>query len=156
MDIFIVALLLVVGIAAWLFYKKTNRLAPTSTQPTLRLQGGGKYEFAVMGVARYRPAFEKICGNDQRDPKIVEALLVLEDTESHDKKAVRVEVQGRTVGYLPTDIAEAYRKRLLESGYPGARSICNAKIIVRMHSSIGGNADYALRLDLPQKRSSGK
>jgi HIRAN domain-containing protein len=155
MDILIVALL-VLGSAAWLFYKKTRRVASTSNHPTLRLQGGGTYEHAVLGVARYRPALEKICDVDQRDPKTVEALLVPEDANPRDKKAVRVEVQGHTVGYLPTELAEAYRTRLVESGYPGARSICKAKIIVRMHSSLGGHADYSVRLDLPQKRSSGR
>jgi hypothetical protein len=109
-----------------------------------------------LGVARYRLALEKICGHDQREPKVVEALLVPEDADLPDKKGVRVEIQGHTVGYLPADLAKAYRKRLVESGYPGARSICNAKVIVRMHSSIGGNADYLVRLDLPQKRSNGK
>jgi hypothetical protein len=44
---------------------------------------------------------------------------------------------------------------LAESGYPDARSICNAKISVRLHS-VGGDPDYAVRLDLPQKRSNGK
>jgi hypothetical protein len=107
-----------------------------------------------VGVGRYRSAIEKICGHDQRDPKIVDALLIPE--ESHDKKVVRVEIQGLTVGYLLPELAEAYRRRLVESGYPGARSICSAKIIVRLHSSIGGSADYAVRLDLPQKRSNGK
>lgn len=155
MDIFIVALL-VLGTAAWLFYRKNNRVAAPSNQPTLRLQGGGTYEHAVLGVARYRSALEKICDVNQRDPKTVEALLVPEDANSRDKNAVRVEVQGHTVGYLPTELAGAYRTRLVQSGYPGARGICKAKIIVRLHSSIGGHADYAVRLDLPQKRSNGK
>jgi hypothetical protein len=154
MDVWTLAVVLGVGIALWLYYKKRHRPAAISTQPTLRLQGGGKYEFAVVGVGRYRSALEKICGRDQRDPKIVDALLIPE--ESHDKKVVRVEIQGMAVGYLLPELAEAYRRRLLESGYPGARSICNAKIIVRLHSSIGGSADYAVRLDLPQKRSNGK
>ena len=159
MDIVLVAILLVAGSAAWLFYKKNHRAAsiPNPNQPTLRLQGGGKFEFAILGVSRYRSALEKICDANAREPKTVEALLVPEDANPRDKSAVRVEVQGRTVGYLPAEVAEAYRRRLLESGYPGARSLCKARIIARMHSSLGGpTADYSVRLDLPQKRSNGK
>ena len=159
MDIVIVGVLLVAGSAAWLFYKKNHRAASISNpnQPTLRLQGGGKFEFAVLGVARYRNSLEKICDADRREPKTVEALLVPEDANPRDKSAVRVEVEGRTVGYLPAEVAEAYRRRLLESGYPGAHSLCKARIIARMHSSMGGRtADYSVRLDLPQKRSGDK
>ena len=67
---------------------------------------------------------------------------------------MRVEVKGRTVGYLAPEFAEVYRKRLVESGYPGARSRCKAKIIPRLHSSFSRGTHYAIHLDLPQKRSS--
>ena len=149
MEIAIVVLLLVAGVAAWLFYKKRARPSPTSRLPTLRLQGGGKYESVVAGVGRYRAALEKLCPASQSEATIVDALLVPEPT---NKKGVRVEVGGHTVGYLPTELAEAYRIRLVESGYPGSNSICKAKIISRMQSSMGGHADYSVRLDLPQKR----
>ena len=153
MDIFVAALLLAAGSAAWLFYRKRNRVAPISNQPPLRLQGRGAYEFAVLGVSHYRPALEKLCDARQPDPRTVDALLVLEDTNPRDKSAVRVEIEGRTVGYLAPELAQAYRRRLVESGYPGARGICKARLVVRMHSSMGGHADYSVRLDLPQKRS---
>lgn len=150
MDIFIAAAVLALGVAAWLFYRKRNHAIPRSNQSTLRLRGGGKYEFAVVGVARHRPALAKLCDVDQRDAKTVEALLVPEHDAARNRKSVRVEVEGQTVGYLPTELAEAYRRRVAESGYPGARSSCNARISVRMHS-VGGNPEYAVRLDLPQK-----
>ena len=152
MEIVIVALLLVAGAAAWLFYKKRGDRSPKSSQPTLRLRGGGKYDSAVTGVARFRAALEDICGADQRDDKVVEALLVPEHDAARDRKSVRVEVQGNTVGYLPAKLAEAYRTRMLDGGYPEARSMCNAKISVRLHS-VGGDPEYTVRLDLPQKRS---
>ena len=76
------------------------------------------------------------------------------DANERDKNAVRVEIKGRTVGYLPPEFAEVYLNRLVESGYPGARSRCKAKIIPRLHSSFGRGAHYAIHLDLPQKPSS--
>jgi hypothetical protein len=146
----VVVLLLVAGVAAWLFYKKrVDQPSPTSRPPTLRLRGGGKFESAVVGVVRFRTALEEICGADQSGPKTVDAVLV-PDAGGRDRKAVRVDVQGLTVGYLPAELAEAYHRRLSESGYPGARSICKAKIGVRTHGVSG--TDYAVSLDLPQKR----
>ena len=153
----IVIVLLVGCVAAWLFYKKrkgSDAPSLTSRQPPLRLQGPGTFEFVVLGAARHQPDLEKLCDVRQSDPKIVEALLVPADANEKYKNAVSVEVQGRTVGYLAPELAEAYRKRLVESGYPGARTRCKAKIIARLHSSVGGSTDYAIRLDLPQKRSS--
>ena len=78
MEIVIVVLLLAAGVSAWRFYKKRDRSSPKSRQPTLRLRGGGKYESTVAGVARFREALERLCGADQRDDKIVEALLIPE------------------------------------------------------------------------------
>jgi hypothetical protein len=155
MTIFLVVLLLVAAGAAWHYFGKRKRSAPTSRQPALRLRGDGTYNSAVVGVARFRAALEDVCGSDQRDDKVVEALLVPEHDAARDRKSVRVEVEGNTVGYLPANLAEAYRKRLLESGYPEARSVCNAKISIRLHS-VGGDSDFTVRLDLPQKGSTGK
>ena len=152
MEIVIVALLFAAGAAAWLFYVKRGHRSPRSSQPTLRLRGGGKYESTVAGVARFRAALEDICGADQRNDKIVEALLVPEHDAARDRKSVRVEVEGHTVGYLPARLAEAYRTRMLDGGYPEARSICRAKISIRLHS-VGDDSDYTVRLDLPQKRT---
>ena len=151
MDFFLLALLLVAGSAVWILFRKSNRVAPVSNQTTLRLQGGGAYEFAVLGVSRYRAALEKLCDAGQGDPRTVDALLIPEDNNARDRNAVRVEVQGRTVGYLPPELAEAYRKRLAESGYPGARGICKARLAGRMHSSMGRIMDYSVRLDLPKR-----
>jgi HIRAN domain-containing protein len=156
MDIFLVALLLVAGSAAWFFYKKQRRVAPITNQTILRLHGGGTYDVGLVGTSRYRPALEKLCEVDQQEPRIVDALLVLDDNNVKDKNAVRVEVQGRQIGYLAPELAEAYRRRLVEGGYPGARSTCKAKIMPRMHSSLGHRGDYSIRLDLPQKRAAAK
>lgn len=149
MFIFSAGLVIVICVAAWFFYKKSNRFATRSGGPTLRLHGGEKYEYAIVGVARFRPALEEICDDTRRDSSTVEAVLVPDDG-GRDRKAVRVDVQGHTVGYLPAGLAEAYRKRLVESGYPNARSICKAKIIVRAQGVSG--SEYAVRLDLPQKQ----
>lgn len=150
----ILLLLLFAGVLlGWLFFKKHQEQASSSADPAIRLQGGGKYEFAVLGVSRYQTALEKIYGKDHRDDgKQVEAVLVLEDSNPHDQKAVRVDIQGLTVGYLPGDLAREYRRRLEEGSYLKVRGVCKARIFSRMYRSIGG-AEFTVRLDLPPKRA---
>jgi hypothetical protein len=106
----------------------------------------------LVGVSRYLLNLEKIYGTDHADDegKVVDAVLILDNNNAKDKNAVRVEVQGQTVGYLPPDLAKAYRRRLQEGAYLNARGICKARITSRMYRSIG--ADYVIRLDLPEKK----
>jgi hypothetical protein len=84
--------------------------------------------------------------------KQVDAVLVLEENNSHDKSAVRVDIQGQTVDYLSGDLAREYRRRLSEGAYLKVRGICKAKITSRMYRSLG--ADFNVRLDLQAKRAS--
>jgi len=152
----IVALILILGALAWLFYKKRPRQTASDTGPKIRLHGAGTYDFGIVGASRYRATLETIYGKDylDRDSKQVEATLVLDDTNAQDNKAVRVDIQGRAVGHLPRELAREYRQRLVEGGYPNAQGVCKAKIISRVAQV--GNADFTVRLDLPPKGSSGK
>jgi hypothetical protein len=149
MSIFTATLLILLCMTAWLFHKRSMSPAATPAERAFRLHGEGRYEFPVVGVARHRTALERICASLQPEARTVDALLVLEDAGSSDRKMVRIAVQGLTVGYLPAELAEAYRRRLAESGHPEARSVCKARITVRTHGITG--PEYAVRLDLPQK-----
>jgi hypothetical protein len=154
MQIFVLTLVVAGVLLGWFLYKKRQREFPLSADPTIRFNGNGKYEFAVVGVSRYRPALEKIYGNDHREDegKQVEAVLILEENNPQDKNAVRVDIQGQTVGYLPGDLAREYRRRLDEGAYLKVRGVCKARITSRMYRSLG--ADFNVRLDLPAKRAS--
>lgn len=159
MDIF-VALVFAGLPLAWVLHKfasaalagiphKTGaRRAISPGDPTVRLHGGGTYDFAIVGTSRYRSALERIYGAGSPDHagKEVDAVLVLEKTN----QAVRVEVEGHTVGHLPADLAGEYRRRLAEGGYVNARGACRARITVRYGAV--DHVDFAVRLDLPPKR----
>jgi hypothetical protein len=137
---------------AWSIYNGRARKSPLPADPIIRLHGRGTYEFAIVGSSRYRSALEKIHGDGLPDHvgKEVEAVLVLEKTNH----AVRVEVQGHTVGHLPTDLAGEYRRRLMEVGHLNVRGACRARITGR-HGAVD-YVDFAVRLDLPPKGLSGK
>jgi hypothetical protein len=141
---------------AWILYKFAsvpraavldNRSA-RHADPIIRLHGRGTFEFAIVGTSRYRSALEKIHGpgSPGHAGKDVEAVLVLEKTN----RTVRVEIQGHTVGHLPPELADEYRRRLVEGGYLNARGTCCARITGR-HGAVD-YVDFAVRLDLPPKR----
>ena len=154
MDIFVAVMFAGVPLA-WMLYKFASvpRAAvldkgARQAEPVIRLHGRGTYEFAIVGTSRYRSALERIHGDGSPDHagKEVQAVLVLEKTN----QAVRVEVQGHTVGHLPPDLAGEYRRRLADGGYLNARSTCSARITGR-HGAVD-YVDFAVRLDLPPKR----
>lgn len=75
--------------------------------PAGDLDGPAEYEVEVVGESHYQPALEHLCGGRSRDSaeKYCKAVLVLEDSNRHDPQAVRVDIDGRTVGYLPRHTA---------------------------------------------------
>ncbi len=80
------------------------------------------YPVEVVGESHYQDALEALCGGRTYDgvEKYCTASLVLEDSNPYDHNAVRVDISGRTVGYLSRDAAKAYRLRLKQSGRLGA------------------------------------
>jgi hypothetical protein len=149
----IIAVILLLGAAAWLFYKKRPNQTTSDAGPTVRLQGAGTYDFAIVGASRYRSALKRIYGDDDpgHSTKEVDATLILEDANKQGTKSVRVDIQGRAVGYLPRELAHEYRQRLVEGGYPRVQGICKAKITLHMAHGMG-DADFTVRLDLPPKK----
>ena len=150
----IVSALVITGVSAgWLLYKRHKHDAHLLTdQPSLRLNGGCTYQYTVVGVSRYQSTLKSIYGKDEdeHESRKAEATLIVEDRNGKDRTTVRVEIEGRTVGYLPNDIAAEYRLRLLDAGYTDTRGVCRARIVA--HRSHSGNGfEYTVRLDLPPK-----
>jgi len=88
---------------------------------TAFLPGPKTFSIGVVGESHYQSAVESICGGrtDQGHEKIVEAVLLHEDNNPYDSKAIRVDIQGNTVGYLSRENARQYRKRLEKAGHKG-------------------------------------
>lgn len=106
----------------------------------VHLTGPELYAIELKGESHYQTALRSICSRDRE--KIVIATLVYEDDNPHDDKAIRVDVKGKTVGYLSRENARQYRERLAEAGYPGYTATCFAEIGK-------GKPGYGVRLDLP-------
>ena len=143
------AVILVVATLAggWFYYRRSHTRKTPKNEGAVWLNGHGGYEFAALGVSRYRPALQKIYGDTSvsGEGKLVQAALVLDGSD-----AVRVEVGGVIVGHLPAQLAKEYRQRLVDAGHPKARGVCKAKISARSGVDY---IDYAVRLDLPSRNS---
>lgn len=118
---------------------------------TTKLLGTSTFLIDIVGESRYQSALESICGkrSDVSQEKLVEAVLVCEDDNPYDDKAVRVDIQGKTVGYLSREIAREYRRRLNESGHKNDTTVCFAKIVGGWDRGSGDKGNFGVKLDLP-------
>ena len=133
------------GLIDFIFRKfsKNNKLA--------RLPGPNTYSVDVVGESHYQSALELICGGrtEESQQKIVNAVLVHEDNNAHDSNAVRIDINGMTVGYLSRSNAKEYRKILEEAGYKGINASCSAMIVGGWDRGRGDRGHFGIRLDLP-------
>jgi len=129
---------------------------PAGKQETFILVGSIKYERRITGDGQHQAALEAICGpRVQRGVHRFEtAWLVAEEKNPRDKNArdnngVRVEIKGRTVGYLSPQHAALFRQQLSARGMPNAIGQCQALITGGWTSSDGRKGNYEVSLDLP-------
>src|SRR6476620_3466584 len=71
----------------------------SEAQSTAFLPGPKTFSIGVVGESHYQSALESICGGrtDQGHEKILEAVLLHEDNNPYDSKAIRVDIQKNTV-----------------------------------------------------------
>jgi hypothetical protein len=132
---------------------------------------GGWFKTDVVGESHYQPHIRSVYGRHETkgaDPLaeqirqwaaargvslkgfvVVYARLILEDENPYDRKAVRVEVDGGTVGHLSREDAREYRRLLQKAGKPRAIGICKARI----RGGEGMPLGVALNIDLFDDRS---
>ncbi len=115
------------------------------------LPGPGTYSVDIVGESKYQSALEAICGGrtDESQEKIVVATLVHEDNNPYDNKAIRVDVESHTVGYLSREDARQYRKSLKAAGHPGITATCSAIIVGGWDRGDGDIGHFGVKIDLP-------
>jgi hypothetical protein len=94
------------------------------------LDGNGSYSLEVVGESNYQKALERACGGRTKESQdlIVTAVLILDDDNPYDPKAVCVTVDGRTVGFLSRDHAKRFRARLRREGIREYEFPCKGNI----------------------------
>jgi hypothetical protein len=114
------------------------------------LSGKGDFSFEIVGESHYQDNLERICGvrTIEGEDKIVQATLVHDDDNQYDNKAIRVDIDGNTVGYLSRGDARAYREMLEKRGLQGITTICSAKIVGGWDRGRRDKGHYGVKLDL--------
>jgi hypothetical protein len=115
------------------------------------IEGPGRFEFDIVGESNYQPALRRIAGPKTEDSKRhpCVATLVLEDENPHDNLAVRVDIDGETVGYMDRRMARQYRKELTRQGIKGYRLRAQALIVGGWNRGGDDQGHYGVKLDLP-------
>lgn len=113
--------------------------------------GPGKFDFDVVGESFHQDALAEICGGKCFDGHRieVEAMLIPEDENPHDPKAVRVEIHGHHVGHLSRKLARSFRKVLAEIAPAGTPAKCRAIIVGGWDRGDGDQGHFGVKLDLP-------
>jgi len=130
-----------VGLFSWFF----GRGAPPAVQ--LRREGS-RGHFEVAGEYYNQDALKGIwrrSGKPESNIIDVHARLVFEDNNPHDSSAVRVEIAGRKVGYVPAGFAGEFRRRLQEMSPDSRAASCTAHVIEKQ----SGELLVVLNLDWP-------
>jgi hypothetical protein len=137
-------------------FSSKNSEPQTPKEPDIAvLRGDGKFALEVVGESYYQDALESICGprtgksvNEKRT-----AMLILEDNNPKDKNAVRVEIQGKQVGYLSRKVSVLYRQQIKAGGMPKAIGECQAVIKGGWDRGENNKGTYGVWLDIPVEES---
>ena len=123
--------------------------APAVTVPA-QLAGDGSFSLPIVGESKYQDALERICGRRTRAGHdiVTVASLLLEDDNPYDPMAVRVAIQGQTVGYLTRDKARTYRERLAARGCLQPETTCHARIRGGWYRGANDVGSFGVQLDV--------
>ena len=107
------------------------------------------FALPIVGESKYQPALEAICGGRDEDgtDKVVDAVLVLEDSNPYDPQAVRVDIAGRTVGYLSRANAREFRESRARAGETASVIACKARIKGGWDRGAGDRGNFGVWLD---------
>jgi len=121
------------------------------TKKTAILRRGGYFYTKISGVSFYQSTLKKIYRSNLyiNESMLFDAKLVLEDDNFHDSFAVRVDLDGQTVGHLSKNNAIIYRENLSKAGLTEHTILCPAKIFKYKSKSDDCEVCYSLSIDLP-------
>lgn len=146
--------LLLLAVVVFWFFRPRKRNAATADaltpEPVIDWPEIGGYEVEVTGESHYQHALQAIAGEhgDDAVELATKALLVPDDANPYDNKAVKVLVESRQVGHLSRDDARSYRRRLAAKKQGVVTAQCGALVMGGFIGRDGKRASYGVRLDL--------
>lgn len=138
----------VLGIVAVLFaiavFNRTRDAKANAERQFFTIEGNGEFDAEVVGESHYQNALRKCVSGTGYVREEFSARVICENGNAHDANAIRIEIQGSVVGYLPRESAAAYRRILASNRMGDATGIARALIV-------GGGKDrpsYGVWLDM--------
>jgi len=107
----------------------------------------GTFDVAVVGVYFHQEILQKICGNKREEgmPIYKQAMLVPENDNPKDANAVRVDIEGETVGHLSRRNATLWRSKMISENRSGV-VMCPVEIV--WDRSYVAEGSYGVLLDI--------
>jgi hypothetical protein len=115
-----------------------------------KLLGDGSYSCQVVGESNYQDTLEYLNGgrSDESAETEIRALVVPDPSNPHDSNAVRIQVQGRLVGYLGRADAARYQRELSNLKLSGQTLACEAMIRGGWIRDDGDYGHFGIFLDI--------
>lgn len=155
-------LIFIVAAAYWYFTRASDSDTDTAnTRPAKKRQIPvnayvwpelGCFDFDIVGESHYQNSLAAIAGeHEPKGPEVMfTAYLTPEDDNRYDDKAVRVDADGMTIGYLDRDTARSFRRRLGAKKLTGQTTACKARLKGGHIMRDGNKASYGAALDLKE------
>jgi hypothetical protein len=151
---------LIVAAIVWFLYRifvtrsadtQKQSIKTASAQPLTHWESLNEFEFEIVGESFYQPALAALASpydDTNLESAIFKAALVPDYNNRYDKLAVRVDINGLTVGHLSKDAARSFRRRLSSKKQSGDVTSCDAIITGGFVKKDSSQADFGVRLDL--------
>jgi hypothetical protein len=115
------------------------------------VKGDGGFDLEIVGESNYTKNLKNLCGGYSKDGSHIneKAVLHYENNNAYDKQAIRVDINGKTVGYLTPEDARLYRKKIRKIGHEGITVLCNAVIVGGKKLGLMNKTAFSVWLDFP-------
>jgi hypothetical protein len=136
----------------WPFTKKGKDEVENAEFRMVDSDESGSYTTQVVGESFYQINLDKICRGktEEGQTKKIKAILYCDDSNEHDINAVRIDIDGLTVGHLSRADAISHRNTLIEQNVPKIPVRCSGLICGGWSRERGRDTgSYGVTLDLP-------
>lgn len=112
----------------------------------------GLFDVDIVGESHYQQNIATLAGThgDRGPDKVCKAHLIPEDDNPYDNQAIRVEIEGMTIGYLSRDDAPSFRRRLSAKKLAGQVTTCQASLKGGHVMKNNKQAAYGIMLDIKE------
>lgn len=136
----------ILGGIIWGVAKSTSGYKEQLPYSVLTINGDGGFDFDIVGEASYQQALESIAGrSDESAEHYCTATLSPEPSNQYDSNAIRVDINGKTVGYIARGVTAEFHRVLR-----GRSAQANAIIVGGWSRGSRGSGHFGVKLDIDE------